>query len=69
MFAALENVDDDVDINGAWETVGGNAIILVKQSLGHHELKMKQAKMQWLQDPSQINGDDLNILGHEAVKH
>jgi hypothetical protein len=35
----LENLDDDVDINGAWETVGGSAIISAKESPGHYEMK------------------------------
>jgi hypothetical protein len=29
----------------------------------------KQAKFQWLQDPSEINGDNLNNVRHEASKH
>jgi hypothetical protein len=38
-FAALENLDDDVDINRAWETIKDNIKISVKVSLGYYELK------------------------------
>jgi hypothetical protein len=54
-----------------------NIKILAEESLGYHELKKhkpwfnkgsselldqrKQAKLQWLQDPSKINGDNLNV--------
>jgi hypothetical protein len=31
--------------------------------------KKKQAKMQWLQDPSEINGDSLNSIRREASRH
>jgi hypothetical protein len=33
-FAVLENLDDDVDINRAWETIRENIKILAKVSLG-----------------------------------
>jgi hypothetical protein len=29
----------------------------------------KQAKLQWLQDPSKINGDNLNNIGRVASRH
>jgi hypothetical protein len=29
----------------------------------------KQAKLQWLQDPSEVNGDILNNVRHEASRH
>jgi hypothetical protein len=29
----------------------------------------KQAKLQWLQDPSEINGDNLNNVRHEASRY
>jgi 5-methylcytosine-specific restriction endonuclease McrBC GTP-binding regulatory subunit McrB len=29
----------------------------------------KQAKLQWLQDTSQINGDNLNNIRQEASRH
>jgi hypothetical protein len=70
MFAALENLDTEVDINGAWETVRENITISAKESLGYYEPKKhkawfdegcselldqrKQAKLHRLQDPSEI---------------
>jgi hypothetical protein len=61
----LENLDDDVDINSAWETIREIIKIAAKESLGYYELKKrkpwfdeecskpldqrKQAKLQWLQ--------------------
>jgi hypothetical protein len=38
-FAALENLDNDVDINRAWETIRENIKISAKMSLGYYELK------------------------------
>jgi hypothetical protein len=35
---ALENLDDDVEINGAWETMREN-IISTKDGIGYNELK------------------------------
>jgi hypothetical protein len=29
----------------------------------------KQAKLQWLQDPSEINGDNLNNIRRETRRH
>jgi hypothetical protein len=65
-FAALENLDDNRDINRAWETIRENISISAKESIGLCEsqsyktwfdeecLKLvdrrKQAKLQWLQD-------------------
>jgi hypothetical protein len=31
--------------------------------------KRKQAKLQWLQDPSEINGNKLNNIRREASRH
>jgi hypothetical protein len=66
-----KNLYAGVDINRAWETIRGNNKISGKESLGYHELKKhnpwfderrtklmdqrKQAKLQWLQDPREIN--------------
>jgi hypothetical protein len=71
-FAALEHLDAEVEINSAWEMIRENINISAKESLGYCELKKhrpwfneacpklvyqrKQAKLQWLQDPSEING-------------
>jgi hypothetical protein len=67
-----------VDNNVAWE-------IVRKNSLGYYELKKhkprfhevrskllvrrKQTKSQWLEDPTQINGDKLNDRNREARRH
>jgi hypothetical protein len=53
-------------------------IILTKENLGYFELKkhepwidegclkLKEAKLQWLQDPIEINGDNLNYVRRES---
>jgi hypothetical protein len=38
-FAALENLDIEVDINRAWETIRENIKISAKESLRYYELK------------------------------
>jgi hypothetical protein len=84
-FAALEDMDRGVEINSAWETIRGNIQISARESLGYFELKMhkpwfdegcsklldqrKQAKLQWLQDPCEINGDNLNNVRCEASRY
>jgi hypothetical protein len=84
-FAALENLDAEVDINRALETIGDYINISAKDSLVYYELKIhkpwfdegcselldrrKEAKMQWLQDPSEVNGDNLNNIRREARSH
>jgi hypothetical protein len=84
-FAALEDLDAEVEINSAWETIRENIKISAKESLGYFEFKKhklwfdegcsklldqrKQAKLQWLQDPSEINGDNLNIVRCEASRY
>jgi hypothetical protein len=65
----LENLNVDEDVNRLWENIKENIITSAKSSLGLYELKQnkprfdkeclgfldqrKQAKMQWIQDPSQ----------------
>ncbi len=84
-FAALENLSDDKDINRAWENIKENIKTSAKESLCLHELKQhkpwfdeeflhflderKQAKLQWVQDPSQRNVDNLNNVRHESSRH
>jgi hypothetical protein len=84
-FAALEDLDAEVEINSAWETITENIKISVKENLGYFELKKhkpwfdegcskllderKQAKLQWLQGPSEINGDKVNNVRREASRH
>jgi hypothetical protein len=64
-----------VDINRACKPIRENIKISAKEGSGYYELQkrkawfdegcsklsyqMKQAKLQWLQDPSEINGDNL----------
>jgi hypothetical protein len=83
-FAALEDLDTEVEINSAWETIRDNINISVKESLCYFEFKKhkpwfgegcsklldqrKQAKFQWLQDPSEINGDNLKNVRREASR-
>jgi hypothetical protein len=38
-FAALVNLDAEVDINRSWETIRENIKISAKESLGYYELK------------------------------
>jgi len=84
-FPGLENVNDDEDVNRTWENIKGNIKTSAKESLGIHELKQhkpwfyeeclgfldqrKQTKMQWVQDPSQSNVDNLNNVKHEVSRH
>jgi hypothetical protein len=85
IFAALEDFGTELEINSAWETIRENIKISAKESSGYFELKKhkpwfdegcsklldqrKQAKLQWLQDPSEINGDNLNNVKREASRH
>ncbi|PNF19370.1 hypothetical protein B7P43_G06343, partial [Cryptotermes secundus] len=84
-FAALESLETDVDINKTWETIGENIKMSAKESLGYYEPKKhkpwfdegcsklldqrKQAKLQWLQDPSELIGDNLNNIRRETSRH
>jgi hypothetical protein len=79
----LEDLDAEVEINSAWETIRENIKMSAKESIGYFELKKhkplfdegcskllaqrKQAKLRWLQDPSEINGDNLNDVRREAI--
>jgi hypothetical protein len=75
-FAVLVNLGDDEDRHRAWESIKENMKTFTKDSLGLHKTKQhkprfdveclgildqrKQVKMQWIQDSSQINEDNLN---------
>jgi hypothetical protein len=81
----LEDLGAEVEINSAWETTRENIKTSAKENLGYFELKKhkpwfdegcsqlldqrKQAKLQWLQDPSEISGDNLNNVRHEASRY
>jgi hypothetical protein len=74
-----------VDITRVWKTIRKNINTSTKESLGDYELKQyklwldegcsklsdqrKQAKLQWFQDLSQINLDNLNSIRYEASKY
>jgi hypothetical protein len=76
---------EEVEVNSAWETIRKNIKISPEESLGYFELKKhkpwfdkgcselldqgKKAKLQWLQDPSEINGDNLNNVRLEANRY
>jgi hypothetical protein len=84
-FAALEDFYIEMEINSAWEMNRENIKISAKQSLGYFELKKhrpwfdercsklldqrKQATLKCLKDPSEINGDNLNNVRHEASRY
>jgi hypothetical protein len=84
IFAALESIDESFDINNAWESIRENIKTSAKDNLECQKLKhnkpwfddkclkvidqQKQDKLQWLQNPSQINGDNLQNLRHETSR-
>jgi hypothetical protein len=84
-FSALEDLDQEMKINSAWETIRDNIKISAKEGLGYCEMKKhkpwsdqacsklvaqkKQAKLQWLQDPSEIKGNNLKIVSREASRY
>jgi hypothetical protein len=39
----LEDLDEEVEINSAWETIRENINISAKESLGYYELKKHKA--------------------------
>jgi hypothetical protein len=74
-----------VEINSAWEAIRENIKISDKESLGYFKFKKhkpwfdegcskllhqrKQENMHWLQDPSEINGDNLNNVRREDSRY
>jgi hypothetical protein len=84
-FVVLEDLDAEVEINTIWETIRENIKISAKESLGYYEPKQhkpwfdegcsklldqrRQAKLQFLQDPSEINGGNLNNVRRETSRH
>jgi hypothetical protein len=83
-FVALENLDESFDINNAWESIKENIKTSAKENLGYHRLKFnkpwfgnecskligqwKQVTLQWLQNPSQINEDNLQNVRCETSR-
>jgi hypothetical protein len=82
---ALEVLDAQMKVNSAWVTVRENIKISAKESLGYFELKKhtpwfdegcskllgqgKQAKLQWLEDPNEINGHYMNNVKRKASRY
>jgi hypothetical protein len=78
-------LDAEVEINAIWKTIRENIRISAKDSLGYYELKQhkpwfhegcskllnqrKQAKLQCLQDSSEINGDIQKNVRCETNRH
>jgi hypothetical protein len=54
-FAALENLDAEVDINIAWETIRKNIKISAKESLDYYELKKHKPCSKLLDEKKQAN--------------
>jgi restriction endonuclease S subunit len=81
----LEDLDAEVEINSAWEMIRENNNISAKDSLGYFELKKhktwfnegcsrlldqrKEAKLQWLHNLSEINGNNLNNVRRRASRY
>jgi hypothetical protein len=77
-FSDLENSDESSDINNVWKSITENIKTSAKDSVGYQRLKhnkpwfddecsklmdlRKQVILQWLQNPSEINGDNLKNL-------
>jgi len=84
-FAALEDLSYSKDINRAWKNIKEKIKTSARVSLGLYKLKQhkpwfdedcvnfldrrKQAKMQWVQDPSQSNVDNLDNVRRDAGRH
>jgi len=84
-FAALENLNEDEDVNKIWVNIKHNIQTSAKESPGMHEWKQhkpwfdekclgfldqrKRSKMQWAQDPRQSNVDNLNSVRREVCRH
>jgi hypothetical protein len=84
-FAALKDLDSELGSNSAWETIRENMNISAESSLGYYVFKkhkpwfdkecsklldeMKQAKLQLLQDSSEMNVEKLNNVRHESSKY
>jgi hypothetical protein len=75
----------EVKINSPGKTIRENMKISANESLGYLELKVqwpwlyegclklldqrRQAKLQWLQDPSEKKGDNMNNVRLEASRY
>jgi hypothetical protein len=78
----LEGLNAEMETDSAREMIRYNITISAKESPGFYELKKhkacfnegclkllaqrKQSKQQWLQNPSEINGNNLNNAGKSS---
>ena len=81
----MENLNGYENVNRAWENIKENIKTSAKESLGLHEWRQhkpwfdkecvdfldqrKQAKMQWIRDPSQSNVNNLNNVIRNGSRH
>jgi hypothetical protein len=81
----LENLEDNGDINRAWDAIRENINISARECIGQYEAKhhkpwfdeeclklvdqRKQAKLQWLQDPSVVSEDNLSNVRRKVRRH
>ena len=81
----MDNLNGDENVNRAWENIEENITASARESLGLHKWKQhkpwfdkeyvdfldqrKQAKMQWIQDPSRSNVDNQNNVGCNVSRH
>ena len=81
----MENLNGDENVNRAWESIKEIIKTSAKVNLDLHEWKQhkpwldkecvdfldqrKQAKIQWIQDPSQSNVDNLNNVRCNASRY
>jgi hypothetical protein len=84
-FAALGNLNENEDINRAWENIKENIKTSSKYSLDLHEVKQhkpwfdeeglgfldqrQQAEIQWLQDPNHNSANNINNVRSESSRH
>jgi hypothetical protein len=77
-------LDECSNINSTWKSIRENIKTSAKENLGYHRPKFnkqwfddecsilldqwKLAKLQWLQNPSQINGDNLQNLRRKTSR-
>ena len=75
-FAALEKLNDNEDVNRTWENIEENIQTSAKENktwfdeecLGFLDQR-KWTQIQWIQDPSQSNVDNLNKVMREVSRH
>jgi hypothetical protein len=78
-----ENLDENFDINRGWESIRGNIKTPSKDSIGYYESKQHKpwfddvlkitkseeaVKLQQLQNPNQMNGDNMNNVRYETSR-